>query len=189
MNPRPLGYEHYDARLPASPTFRRVSLTRQRHPRASSVSHAVSPVPSSLVSNPLAEPCLELRVSDQSGRTARSAGRSDDHPGVRTISDVILPPAANVLNHRLRRQRIRCRRAIGQRIMRSVKALRTALAAAVPYSCCAAATVRRARSGMVVPEKSNDPCKLIVSALTLPRAWRISHSAPTRSDRRGVPRR
>jgi hypothetical protein len=30
---------------------------------------------------------------------------------------------------------------------------------------------------MVVPEKSNDPCKMIVSALTLPSAWRISHSA------------
>ena len=46
----------------------------------------------------------------------------------------------------------------------------TVFAALFPYSDCAASTVRCARSGIVVPGKSNEPCRMIVSALTLPSA-------------------
>ena len=53
----------------------------------------------------------------------------------------------------------------------------TVLAAEVPYSCCAAATVLCASTGIVVPGKSNDPERMILSATWLPSAWRMSQSA------------
>jgi hypothetical protein len=50
LNPRPLGYEHYDARLPPSPVFRPVSLTRRKASvSVAGVSHRL-PVPTGLVS-------------------------------------------------------------------------------------------------------------------------------------------
>src|SRR5262245_28683179 len=64
-----------------------------------------------------------------------------------------------------------------QRIPRSANACVTALAAFLPYSDCAAATVRFARSVIVVPGKSNEPCRMTVSAVVGPTAARMSQSA------------
>ena len=52
---------------------------------------------------------------------------------------------------------------------RAWKAVKTFVAAELPYRFCAVVTVRLARSGIVVPGKSNWASRMIVSALMLPR--------------------